>query len=93
MEPSYIVGKEVKWYSPFENSWTVSLKVKHTLLSLQWLGSLLWHRFSLWPGKFHILQAWLKIKVESYIYHMYAPTFSFLGAYLRKMKTDVPTKP
>ena len=29
--------------------------VKDTGLSLQWLGSLLWHEFDPWPMKFHML--------------------------------------
>ena len=27
--------------------------VKDPAWSLQWLGSLLWHDFNSWPGKFH----------------------------------------
>ena len=26
--------------------------IRDSALSLQWLGSLLWHRFDPWPGKF-----------------------------------------
>ena len=31
---------------------------KDSALSLQWLRLLLWHRFSPWPGDFHLLQVW-----------------------------------
>ena len=34
--------------------------VKDAVSSLQWLWSLLWHRFDPWPGNFHTLQAWPK---------------------------------
>ena len=34
------------------------------LVSLQWLGSLLWLRFDPWPGNFHVLWAQPK-KIES----------------------------
>ena len=32
-------------------------QVKDLVLSLQWLWLLLWHRFSPWPGNFHMQQA------------------------------------
>ena len=31
-------------------------RVKDLALSLQWLESLLWHRFNPWPGKIHMPQ-------------------------------------
>ena len=31
--------------------------VKDLVLSLQWLGSLLWCRFDPWPGSIHMLQS------------------------------------
>ena len=33
---------------------------KDSALSLQWLRSLLWHRFDPWPGKFHMPSVWPK---------------------------------
>jgi len=35
--------------------------VKNPVLSLLWLGSLLWPRFDPWPGNFCMLQPWPKI--------------------------------
>jgi len=35
-------------------------QIKDLALSLQWLGSLLWHRFSPWPGNVHM--PWVKKK-------------------------------
>ena len=35
---------------------------KDPTLSLQWLRSLLWHRFDSWLRNFHMLQAWQKKK-------------------------------
>ena len=32
--------------------------IKDPVLSLQQLGSLLWHRFSLWPGNYHMPWVW-----------------------------------
>ena len=32
--------------------------VKNTVLSLQWLGLLPWHRFDPWPRNFYIIQEW-----------------------------------
>ena len=32
-------------------------QAKDMVLSLLWLGSLLWHRFDSWPWNFHMLQA------------------------------------
>lgn len=29
-------------------------QVKDPAWSLQWLRSLLWHKFDLWPGNFHV---------------------------------------
>ena len=40
----------------------VAQQVKDPLLSLQWLGSLLWYRVDPWPGNFHLPQAWAKKK-------------------------------
>ena len=37
--------------------------VKDLVLSLQWLRSLLWHRFDPWPGNFHMLWVWQKKKI------------------------------
>ena len=36
--------------------------VKDSVLSLQWLGLLLWHRFDLWLGNFHTPWVWSKKK-------------------------------
>ena len=33
---------------------------KDSALSLQWLRSLLWHRFDPWPRNFHVPQTWPK---------------------------------
>ena len=40
----------------------VAQEVKGLALSLQPLRSLLWCRFSPWPGSFHMLSAWPKKK-------------------------------
>lgn len=40
----------------------VVLQVKDPVLSLKWLGSLLWHGLDLWPGNFHVPLAWSKKK-------------------------------
>ena len=37
-------------------------RVKDLALSLQWFGSLLWHRFNPWPQNFHKLHMWPKKK-------------------------------
>ena len=37
--------------------------VKDLVLSLLWLGSLLWHEFNSWPRNFHIPWAWQKKKI------------------------------
>ena len=39
-------------------------QVKYPALSLQWPGSLLWHRFDPWPRNFDMLQAGPKNKKE-----------------------------
>ena len=36
--------------------------LKDPALSLQWLGSLLWHGLDPWPGNFHMLKTGLKGK-------------------------------
>ena len=33
-------------------------QVKYQVVSLQWLGLLLWHEFDPWPGNFHMPQMW-----------------------------------
>ena len=38
----------------------VAQQVKDPVLSLQWLGLLLWCGFELWSWNFHMLQAWRK---------------------------------
>ena len=38
--------------------------IKYLVLSLQWLGSLLWHGFDPWPGKFRMLQDVARKKKE-----------------------------
>ena len=44
-------------------SWGIFLwLIKNWMVSLQWLGLLLWQRFSSRPGNFHILQTWPKKK-------------------------------
>ena len=40
-------------------------RVKDLVLSLQWLRSLLWHRFQPWPRNFHMPWAWPKRKKKS----------------------------
>ena len=49
------------------SSWSslVAQWVKDPALSLQWLCSLLWRRFSPWPRNFHMPWAWLKKKIPS----------------------------
>ena len=42
------------------SSFLVVLWVKDPVLSLQQLGSLLWHRFNPWTRNFHMLWMWLK---------------------------------
>ena len=37
-------------------------RIKDPTLSLQWLGSLLWHGFDPWPGNFHMLHRQSKKK-------------------------------
>ena len=39
--------------------------IKYLVLSLQWLGSLMCHGFSLGPGLFHMLQVQPKIKQKT----------------------------
>ena len=36
------------------------MPVKELAFSLQQLGSMLWHRFDLWPRNFHMPEAWKK---------------------------------
>ena len=50
-------------------SWSslVAQWVKDPMLSLQQLGSLLWHGFSLWPGNFHMPAVQPKIKIKKKI--------------------------
>lgn len=38
--------------------------VKDSVLSLEWLGSLLWLRFNSWPRKFYMYQAQPKNKMK-----------------------------
>ena len=38
--------------------------VKDPVLSLPWLGSLLWHGFDPWPWNFHVPWAWPKNKTK-----------------------------
>ena len=40
----------------------VTLWIEDLVLSLQWLGLLLWHEFIPWPENSHMLQAWFKKK-------------------------------
>ena len=42
----------------------VAQRVKDPTLSLQWLGSLLWRRFSLWSGNFHMPWVFQKNKKD-----------------------------
>ena len=48
--------------SEFVGSSLVAPQVEDPALALSWLGSLLWCRFSHWPGNFHMLQAQPKKK-------------------------------
>ena len=41
--------------------------VKDPVLSLQQLGSLLWHKLHPWPGRFHMPWVWPKKKKEELI--------------------------
>ena len=43
---------------------SVVQRVKDLVLSLQQFRSLLWHKFSSWPGNFHMTGARLKKKKE-----------------------------
>ena len=45
----------------------VTQQVKEPVLSLRWLGLLLWHRFDPWPGNFHMLQMWQEKKSSIYV--------------------------
>ena len=45
----------------------VTLWIEDLVLSLQWLGLLLWHEFIPWPENFHLLQAWFKKKKKGII--------------------------
>ena len=38
----------------------VAQGIKDLVLSLLWLGYLLWRRFDPWPGNFFMLQGWPK---------------------------------
>ena len=40
-------------------------QVKDLALSLQWLRSLLWHRFDFCPENFHMSWVWPKTKTET----------------------------
>ena len=40
-------------------------QVKDLVVSLQWLGLLLWSGFDPWPGNSHMPWAWLKKKKRS----------------------------
>ena len=51
----------------------VAQQVKDRVLSVQWLGSLLWCRFSPWPGNFHVPWVWTKKKPKVLF------SFSFKG--------------
>ena len=42
--------------------------VKDLVLSLLWLGSLLWHGFDPWPMNLYMPPAWSKINKETLIY-------------------------
>ena len=56
--------------------------VKDSALSLQWLGLLLWHGFSPWPGTFYILQAqpniWVCVCVYTHSQILYIYIFWIL---------------
>ena len=58
--------------------------VKDLVLSLLWLGSLLWHGFNPWPGNFRMPQVWPKKKKKKGLGEMAAWKIS-LGAYIQKM--------
>ena len=51
--------------------------VKDSALSLQWLGSLLWHEFNPWPRSFHMLRVWQKKKKAIQLSHV---AFVYLSA-------------
>lgn len=55
---------------------TVAQWIKDLTLSLWWLGSLLRHRFSPWPGKFH--RPWVQPKKSHFRSVSYVPV-SVLG--------------
>ena len=49
MEKVFLAPKDFAHRSSFAMH-----QVKDPVLSLQWLGSLLWCRFNPWPGNFHM---------------------------------------
>ena len=51
-------------------------RVKDPALSLQWLGSLLWHGFSPWPGNFHMV--WARPKKKFLFLHLDKPQHWFV---------------
>ena len=42
----------------------VAQQVKYLALPLLWLGSLLWHEFSPWPGNFYVAKKQKDLKKE-----------------------------
>ena len=48
-----------QWVALWWNSFVVQC-IKDLVLSLQWLGSSLWHGFHPWPRNFHVAQTWPK---------------------------------
>ena len=44
-------------------------QLKDLALSLQWLGSLLWHGFNPWLRNFYMLQAWPNKFPEFSLWH------------------------
>ena len=76
-EPAKLIGFLLQWRrhkiikTKIIISWhsLVEPWVKDPALSLQWLGSLLWRRFSPWPGNFHMPWAWPK-KIYYYVFEI-----------------------
>ena len=60
-------------------------KVKDLALSLQWLGSLLWHLFDPWPWNFYRLWALPKLKKER--------SSRIQASYLPAQLLDLPGSP
>ena len=54
-------------------------RVKDLALSLQWLGSLLWHRFAPWPGYLCTWWVWPKKKKEEELVVNFSLNYKFVS--------------